>query len=923
MGILRAARVSTALRIALVLIAITGILPQPGRAQTPTSAQLETFRNLPPDQQQALLEAMSDQNGGTVRRDPQLTTSEPLMRPREREQQAVDLGPPRIGAGSTLILDVTLREAVPTTPGQPAPPALDEATRQLLTGRRGRINAGNPYRLDNQGRISLPTLAPINLSGLTDAQAGQRLNFDPRLAGLHFSVTLLPIEPVGTEALKPYGYDLFGEAPSTFAPATDIPVPVDYRVGPGDNITVELFGKKTGRYQLVVNRNGTLTIPEFGPIQVVGLTFDQVREEIDERVSQQMIGVRASVTMGELRSIRIFVVGDVNRPGTYTVSALSTITNALFVSGGVAEIGSLRNIELKRGGATVTRLDLYDLLLRGDTSKDVQLQQGDAIFVPAIGSTAAISGQIRRPAIYEFRDGATVGELVQLSGGFTPEADVRFVRVERVGADRTRTVLDIDASTPAGRNQSLLAGDIITVPKVLDDTRGVMLEGYVHRPGAYAWRQGMRLTDLLGSLEMFKLNADQRYVLIRRESAQNRRIEVVSADAIRAFQNRGGEDDPLLRSRDRVITFSRESDRGPLLAALLQELRLQTRDNQAMPIVMINGRVRAPGEYPLEPGMTAGDLIRAGGGLDDAAYATGAELTRYVIAENQARKTDVIDLELSAAAASERSADLPLRPYDVLVVKETPDWRGQEAIVLTGEVRFPGSYPIRKGETLSSVIARAGGLTDVAFPIGSVFTRQELREQEQQQIEKLASRMRSDLALMALQGAQTDGSNAMETLQAGQSLLAQLQTAEPTGRLVINLDVALRRNGGEEDIELRGGDRLMIPRLKQYVTVVGEVQNATTHVYKSGLDRNDYIELSGGTTQRADTKRIYVVRANGSVIAQESAFWFRRAATARLEPGDTVVVPIDAERMRALPLWSAVSSVVANLAISAAALASL
>jgi polysaccharide biosynthesis/export protein len=901
--------------------ALTIFIFQPAAAQnqTPTPQQLEVFRNLPPDQQRAVLEAVSGQ-GAAQRRDEQLATPQTTA-PASQGQLEEPLeppGPPRIAAGGTLLLDVTLIEQ---------PPPVDQTTRDLLNARRDRIKAGNPYRLDEQGRLALPTFPPLNLSHLTELQAAQRLNADPRLAGLQFVVTLLPIEPTGVEALKPFGYDVFGEVPTTFAPVSDMPVPSDYRVGPGDNITVELFGKKSARYLLVINRDGTLNVPEFGPIQVTGLTFAEMRAEIDRRVSSQMIGVRASVTMGELRSVRIFVVGDVRRPGSYTVSSLSTITNALFTSGGVSEIGSLRKIQLKRSGATVATLDLYDLLLRGDTSKDLQLQQGDAIFVPPIGSTAAVGGQIRRPAIYEFRDGTTAGELIELAGGLSPDADPRSVRIERIDRNQQRTIVNVDVNSPPGRAQALLAGDVLTVPRVFADTRGVTLEGQVLRPGSYAWHSGMHLTDLFGSLQMFQLNADQRYIVIRRESLPQRRIEVISADALRAFQRPAGEDDPALQSGDRVMVFGRDAERGPALAELVQELRMQNRDNDPLPIVSISGRVRAPGEYPLERNMSVEDLIRAGGGLEDAAYGSTAELTRFEVMGDQARTTEVVELQLAAAAADGAAVQRTtrLRPYDVLVIKETPEWRGQESITLRGEVRFPGTYPIRKGETLSSVVARAGGLTDEAFAKGGVFTRQELKEQEREQIAILTKRLQSDLALFALQGAQVAGArgagapDTAATLAAGQSLLTQLQNATPTGRLVIDLDQALARQGSEEDIELRGGDILAIPRLRQYVTVLGEVQNATTHVYKTGLNRDDYIDLSGGTTQRADEGRTYVVRANGSVIAQESPFWFRRGAGQRLEPGDTVVVPLDAERMRPLPLWTAVTTIIYNLAVAVAA----
>jgi polysaccharide biosynthesis/export protein len=938
------ARAAVLGRVALLLTALAWTLPQSVLAQTPqapTSAQLETFRNLPPDQQQALLEALGG-DGAAARRDQQVATPQTTVR--RREQTAAELGPARIGARSTVVLDVELRydferrvaAAPPVGPVpagtevRPQPPPLpadqikepDPQTLQLLTDRRDRIRLGNPYESDSEGRIALPLVPPINLSGLTDVQAAQLLNADPRLAGLHFTVTLLPVQAVGTEALKPFGYDLFDEVPTTFAPATDIPVPSDYRIGPGDSVTVELFGKKTGRYQLVVGRNGSLVLPEFGPIQVTGLSYEEVRREIERRVAEQMIGVRASVTMGQLRSVRIFMVGDVVRPGSYTVSALSTIINALLVSGGVSKVGSLRDIQLKRAGRTVTRLDLYDLLLRGDTSQDRQLQQGDAIFVPPVGPTAAVGGEVQRPAIYEFRSGTTVADLVQMAGGLKPDSAQRAAKLERIGADGDRTVLDLDLSAEAGRALGLRPGDVITVPKVLDEyAGGIILEGHVHRPGPYAWRQGMRLTDLLGGLQALKLNADQRYVVIRRERMPDRSIEVISADAVAAFAARGSDADPLLQSRDRIIVFSRQADRGASMAALLAELRLQVRDNRAVPIVSVSGRVRAPGDYPLEPNMTVSDLVRAAGGMDEAAYPLAAELTRYEVVEGekrQARQTEVLDLDLRAVTGGDAAADVPLKAYDVLVVKEVPDWREQESVVVRGEVRFPGTYPIRRGETLSSLVERAGGLTEAAFPKGSIFMREELKSQEREQVETLTNRLQSDLALLALQSAQTKDQQAGETLAAGQSLLQQLRNAEPKGRLVVDLDRALAHENSEDDIQLRNGDTLLVPRLKQYVTVIGEVQNATSHVWKSSLGRSDYIEMSGGTTTKADDDRIYVVRANGSVVTTAGKSWFGGASSS-LQPGDTVVVPIDAERMRPLPFWTAVTTIIYNLAIAAAA----
>lgn len=896
----------------------------PVEAQTqsaPTQEQLQMFQNLPPEQQRAVLESM--QQGGSqdwaqpAQAAPGTDASQAGREPtgaanRSAERRIpAEVAPARATAHATVILDVAVREE------QPADLLLEEKAR--IESRRDQIRGGNPFRLDDEGQLHLPLLAPIALGGLTDKEAARLLNADPRLDGLRFTVTLLPVKAVGSEALQPFGYALFKEDRNRFAPAIDLAVPAGYVLGPGDNVSVELFGKKTARYRLTVNRDGALSVPELGPIQASGMSFDELRSEIEQRVNEQMIGVRASVTMGQLRSLRVFVVGDVLQPGSHSVSSMSTITGALFASGGVSEVGSLRNIELKRGGATVTRFDLYDLLLRGDTSRDLQLRQGDAIFVPPVGLTAGVVGQVRRPAIYEFRDGARVSDLVQLAGGLKPDSAMRAAKLERIEQSGERSVLDIDLSSPADLARPLRSGDVITVPKVLNEYAGaVTLEGHVHRPGPYAWRPGLRLSDVLGGLQALKLNADQRYIVIRRERMPDRRIEVMSADAVAAFAAKGTAADPPLESRDRVIVFSRQADRGVSLAALLDEMRMQSRDNQPVPIVSVNGRIRAPGNYPYEPNMTVSDLVRAGGGMDDAAYALKAELTRYKVINGETRQTEVINLDLAGVSGGNIGADIAVQPYDVLVIQEVPDWREQESVMVRGEVRFPGTYPIRQGETLSSLIARAGGLTEAAYPAGSVFMREELKTQEREQLETLANRLQSDLTLLALQSAQTKDQQIGETLSAGQAMLQQLRSAEAKGRLVIDLDRALARQQSEDDIQLRGGDTLLVPRLKQYVTVIGEVQNSTSHVWKSDRNRDDYIAMSGGTTRRADDDRTYVVRANGSVVSSEGNSWFSGSGE-NLEPGSTVVVPIDAERMRPLPLWTAVTTIIYNLAIAAAA----
>jgi polysaccharide biosynthesis/export protein len=338
--------------------------------------------------------------------------------------------------------------------------------------------------------------------------------------------------------------------------------------------------------------------------------------------------------------------------------------------------------------------------------------------------------------------------------------------------------------------------------------------------------------------------------------------------------------------------------------------------------VTVDGQTVAPGTYPLQPGMRISDLVRAGGGLDAAAYRLGAELTRYVVADGQYRKTEIIPINLRAALDDSPTADLTLEPYDTLIIKQLPYWTTQGAVTITGQVRFPGTYPISEGETLSSLIQRAGGLTTYAFAEGAVFTRVEIRQQEQNELDLLAQRMQSELTTVALQSTQGEqGQNATQALAIGQNLLTQMRNARPVGRLVINLQDAIDHPNQVNDIELRPGDTLMVPRARQYVTVIGEVENPTAHIWKPGLSQTDYIQLSGGLTQRADKDRIYVVRADGSVVTREGSRWFSRGT--EVHAGDTIVVPLNAEKLPKLTLWREVTTILYNMAIAVAAVHSL
>ena len=334
---------------------------------------------------------------------------------------------------------------------------------------------------------------------------------------------------------------------------------------------------------------------------------------------------------------------------------------------------------------------------------------------------------------------------------------------------------------------------------------------------------------------------------------------------------------------------------------------------------MIGGQVRAPGTYPLENSMRVSDLIRAGGNMSEEAYTSDAELARYSVINGKRRATEVIDIDLAAILRGDESADLQLLAHDHLSISTIPEWDSEWAVTLEGEVTFPGEYRIRRGESLTEVVQRAGGLTDEAFPEGGVFLRRSLKTREQEQIDMLARRLEADLASLSLQSVDTTGA---ETLTTGRTLLDQLRGTEAVGRLVIDIEqLALRTADGERinDVDLRDGDRLLVPTKSNVVTVIGETQQNTSHLYQAGLTRDDYIQMSGGTTRRADKRLTYVVRASGSVIAGSRSRWFGRGGGTEIRPGDTIVVPLDTDRIRPLTFWGSVTQILYQAAIAVAA----
>ncbi|MDD9892113.1 MAG: SLBB domain-containing protein [Gammaproteobacteria bacterium] len=767
---------------------------------------------------------------------------------------------------------------------------------------------------------------------------------------------------IGSEqkkGLQHYGYELFAGSPSTFAPVTDVPVPADYVMGPGDTIKVQEFGKDAESYEVLVDREGLLTLPGIAQLNVIGMHFADMKQVVQDRIESQKIGVSASVTMGNLRSVRIFVLGEARHPGSYTVSALTTMTNALFVSGGVKEIGSLRSIQLKRQGELVAELDLYDLLMKGDTSGDVRLQPGDVLFVPPRGDTVTVTGAVLRPAIYELKGEHTVAQALRLAGGLSPTAWRDRASIERVADDGERSLLDVSLrATP--RPTLLHNGDKLTVQSTLatvDDA--VTIVGHAERTGRYAATSGLRFKDLIPGPDSLKVGADLDFALLKRIDQVSGQISFEYLHPGLAFLTARGANNKSLKQGDTVYLFANkdnaetalrqdvaagvsaslenaaagirkqtdaakeeDSSRSRIVSRLVGELIAQANKDQPAPIAKISGAVRFPGRYPLDAtGTKVSDLLRAAGGLAESAYLLEAEVTRYVVSaegDSQAQHAQHIPINLRDAFQGAKGADIALQPRDVLTVRYVPAWDQQYEVKILGEVRFPGTYPVKRGETLNELLERAGGLTDNAFPQGASLVREDLKAKEQAQAEQLRKRLESDLAALSLQSLAGE-ENKAQAFVAAQGLIEELKKYEAPGRLVIDLPTMLK--GDVAPLRLEGGDELVIPPVPTEVTVVGEVQFPTSHLFDGDFNKKDYIARSGGLTERADKGRIFVVKANGSVIggAEVRRVLFSKSSDKnRLEPGDTIVVPLDADRVRPLTLWTSVTQIIYQLGLAAA-----
>ena len=784
----------------------------------------------------------------------------------------------------------------------------------------------------------------------------------------------------------------------------DMPVGPDYVLGPGDAVAVDLWGGVSRRFYEVVDREGRISLPEIGPLLVAGKSLADVQQSVQRTLRTQFRDVSVDVSLSRLRTIRVYVVGDVVKPGAYDIGSLSTPLNALFSAGGPTARGSLRIVKHLRGNQLVQDVDVYDLLLHGVKGDIERLENGDTVMVPPLGPEITIEGMVRRPAVYEEKDEKSLADALALAGGLLPGATLRHIEVQRLVAHQKQTMLSLDIpatdSTGDATRQlesfQIQDGDKIRIFPIAPYSQdAVYLEGHVIRPGKYSFRDGMRVTDLIGSYKDLLPEPASGYGEIIRLSPPDFRPMVQSFDLAKAMADPGTA--PVLQPLDTVQIFGRYDFENPPVVSVLGDVRVpgtyrtsgdihisdaihlaggltqdaMTSDAQIfryMPdstlkilnvkldgalqgnpadnivltardrvlvhrnaaatdpaTVYIKGEVARPGRYPLTGDMRVSDLIRAAGGLKQSADSNIADLTHYVWKDDKQVSGQQDEVVLADALTGDLAKDGQLNNGDVLSIRQRPGWEDLGAsVTIRGEIVHPGSYGIRPGERLSSVLLRAGGFGPRAYAYGAVLMRSEVQKLEQRSYGELIQRVRQQQAALKLTA--TSATDPDQRLSA-ESAFVQWQTtvdnlvnSPPTGRVTIQVSSDIRAWANtSRDVTLRPGDILMIPKRPSYVLVQGQVYGPTAVAYRPGKSARWYLTQAGGTTNMANKRAIFVVRADGTVVGNHSSYWISGdSLSVALQPGDMVVAPEKA--LGGPPIWKTLfqnAQVLSSIATSA------
>jgi polysaccharide export outer membrane protein len=742
-----------------------------------------------------------------------------------------------------------------------------------------------------------------------------------------------------------FGANLFNTTPSTFAPVDNIPVTPDYVIGPGDELKLQIWGQVNQHGSFIVDRTGSISLPEVGTLHVAGLQFSQLNDFLKSQLGRVYRNFDLNTNLGQLRSIQVFVTGQVRQPGSFTIGSLSTLLNALFASGGPLPQGSLRDIQVKRGTQTVTHFDLYDLLLHGDKSKDVPLQSGDVIFIPNVGPQVAVLGSVTNPAVYELLHETSFNQVISLAGGLTNVAAGSQLRVERIADHAQRSELTIDLAND--NNLPAQNGDIISVNAVIDRFQNaVTLRGNVANPGRYVWHQGMHVSDLIPDREtLITRNYYERQdrlgqvIPADNRGNNNRNSYGVNNQTGNGTSNQRHNQNNNLTSNQIDDQSSNQGSANPDLSGTAREGSLGMQAGAASDTAANRGTSGANGG-----GNSVGTTLTAGSRTftpaNDVILSAPDIDWAYAVIERQDQttlQTSLVPFNLGKVVLDkDKSQDLELLNGDVVTIFSKADVRVPNSqqtkfVKLEGEFVASGVYSVLPGETLRQLLIREGGFTPDAYLYASEFTRESVRRVERQRILEYADSLESDISarsasLAASALTDRDAAAAQASAAEARATVARLRQSQPTGRIVFQLSPNARDMAVIPDLPLEDGDRFVVPKKPSDVAVQGQVYDANSFIFQSGKRVKDYLHLAGGPDRNADRRREFILRADGSVVsrqysslAQRGLFADRSFDDIPMLPGDTIVVPPNVVKGSVLRNVANIANIIEGFGIGAAA----
>lgn len=815
-----------------------------------------------------------------------------------------------------------------------------------------------------------------------------------------------PIHP----ALEAFGYDLFQDIPERFAPLEGFPVSADYLLGPGDEMRITVWGKIDGDFTRTLDREGKIVLPQLGALHLAGLSFSESKDFIHKAFARfyKATEVKINISMGQLRSMQVFVVGKAKHPGSYMLSSFSTLVNALFAAGGPSAIGSMRDIQIKRAGKTLKHFDLYDLLLSGEKSGDLRLQTGDVIFIPTVGPRVGISGNVVAPALYELKGPTLLSYLIAMAGGIRADGDSQRVQVERKFKGNSKIVLDVRLTTLGIQDPVLLKdGDRVRVFSIDERIKNaITVKGNVARPGVFEWSPDMRIKDLFQGAEDFLPETFMDYALIERLVPPDDHKTYLSVALKKALFEDDAQKNILLHPKDKLVVFQRwdlmEKPKISLSGAVnrpgdyeyrpkmrLSDLlklagglerpahpdsylaegiiiRKMSPDFQEEKIafdfkkaiieenkdadlslyahdevyifdqwaisqektVRIVGAVNAPGIYAWAKGMQIRDLLQLSGGPLYYAFLDNAELTRLTPSA-EGPKIERMHIDLKKVIAGDEAANIVLQGDDYLSIRAVPEWERYRTVQVKGEVRFPGTYTTQKGERLSSLLERAGGLTQNAYAKGAIFTRKSVQLLQQRQLDDAIDRLEQQLlsrSASTIEAALTPEAAMQHKASMGQrnALITKMRTAKAKGRMAITLKPVAQFKDSSSDLVLDEGDVLIIPEQPQQIQVIGAVFNQTAFIFDNKTTVAKYLDKAGGLTEDANEDALYILKVDGTAYSkrQNTGFWFWKTAlkSSVLDPGDTIVVPEQLDKIFWLREVKDMTQILYQMAVTAGVL---